>query len=167
MRYRVLVLAVSLAALPMAANAEHASINLRVLRIDAESGKTTDEAKAAADEEPPAGGVNPRPVFKAKVNEPLILQFFLTNAYPHGELKNVSVRYFVARQDKLGQKKLPDAQKGTITQGRFVLNLKAKAKVGARVAFTLAEPGVYLLRVETANTKSDHEHFSALDLLVE
>jgi hypothetical protein len=167
MRYCVLVLVVSLASWPLVANAEHASINLRVLRIDADSGKTTDEAKAAADEEPPAGGVNPRPVFKAKINEPLVLQFILTNAYPHGELKDVSVRYFVVRQDKVGQKKLPDLEKGMITQGRFVLNLKAKGKVGARVGFTIREAGVYLLRVQTANTKSDHEHFSALDLLVE
>ncbi len=27
-------------------------------------------------------------------------------------------------------------------------------------------PGVYLIRVETRNTQSDHEHFSAIDLVV-
>ena len=167
MRYRVLVLTVVLAALPLAASAEHAKINLRVLRVDAQSGKTTDEATAASDEEPPAGGVNPRPVFKTKIDEPLLLQFIITNVYPHGELKDVTIRYFLVRQDKVGQKKLPDLEKGTITQGRFVLNLKPKARVGARVAFTIPEPGVYLLRVQTANTKSDHEHFSAIDLVVE
>ncbi len=72
-------------------------------------GKTgdRDEVKAAADEEPPGGGINPRPEFKAKINEPLLMQFILTNAYPHGELKDVTVRYFVVREDKIGQKKLP------------------------------------------------------------
>jgi hypothetical protein len=149
------------------ANAEHAAIKLRVFRVEAESGKTLDEANVVADEEPPAGGINPRPVFKAKCNDALVMQFILTNAYPHGELKDVTVRYFVARIDKVGQKKLPDLQKGTITEGRFNLNLKPKARVGARVAFTIREPGVYLLRVHTINTKSDHEHISAIDLLVE
>lgn len=167
MRSDVMVAAIAFALLPLAASAEHAAINLRVLRVDAQSGKTTDEAKAAADEEPPAGGITPRPVFKAKVNEPLVLQFILTNIYPHGELKDVTVRYFVVRQDKIGQKKLPGLESGTITQGRFILNLKPKGRVGTRSAFTIPEPGAYLLRVQTTNTKSDHEHFSALDLLVE
>jgi hypothetical protein len=162
----VLLLVAGLA-VPLVASAEHANINLRVLRVDLDSGKTTDEVKAPADEEPPAGGINPRPVFKAKVNEPLLMQFILTNTYPHGELKDVTVRYFVVRQDKLGQKKLPDLEKGTITQGRFALNLKPKGKVGARVAFTIPEAGAYLVRVHTTNTKGDHEHFAAIDLLVE
>ncbi len=167
MRYRVLAVAILLAIVPRAGLAEHANINLRILRLDVESGKTSDEVKAPADEEPPGGGINPRPVFKAKINEPLVLQFILTNTYPHGELKDVTIRYFLVREDKIGQKKLPDLEKGMVTQGRFVMNLKPKGKVGARVAFTIREPGAYLLRVHTINTKSEHEHFSALDLLVE
>ena len=153
--------------MPLAAHAEHANIKLRVFRVEEASGKALEEAAAVSDEEPPLGGINPRPVFKTKINDPLVMQFILANAYPHGELKDVTVRYFVARVDKLGQKKLPDLTKGTVTEGRFNMNLKPKARVGARVAFTIREPGVYLLRVHTVNTKSDHEHFSAIDLLVE
>jgi hypothetical protein len=153
--------------LPLAAQAEHANINLRVFRIDVDSGKARDEVTAVSDEEPPAGGIIPRPLFKAKVNEPLVLQFILTNVYPHGELKNVTVRYFVVRQEKLGMKKLPDLDQPMVTQGSFNVNLKPKGRVGARVAFAVREPGAYLLRVQTKNTKSDHEHFSAIDLSVE
>jgi len=167
MRIAGLLIAVVCGALPLAARAEHANINLRIMRVDADGSKALGEAKAVADEEPPAGGINPRPICKVKVNEPLVLQFILTNAYPHGELKDVTVRYFVVRQDKAGQKKLPDLAKGTVTQGSFILNLKPKARVGARAAFTLREPGIYLLRVDTANTKSDHEHFSAIDIQAE
>jgi len=163
---RILLTALILA-LPAAALAEHANIRLRVLRIDAETGKVRDEADAAADEEPPAGGINPRPMFKAKANEPLMMQFILTNAYPHGELKDVTVRYFLVRADRAGQKTLPDLKQGTVTQGQFKVNLKPRARVGARVAFTIRERGVYLLRVDTLNTKSDHEHFSAIDVQVE
>ncbi len=164
MRVCVPLVAIALAGLPLAAWAEHANIKLHVVRLDAPSGKNVDEAKAVADEEPPAGGINPRPVFKVKLNEPLVLQFILTNVYPHGELKDVTVRYFVVRTDSVGQKKVPTLIKGTVTEGSFNLNLKPKARVGARVAFTIREAGIYLLRVETANTKSDHEHISAIDL---
>ena len=31
----------------------------------------------------------------------------------------------------------------------------------------ISAPGVYLIRVETRQTNSDHEHFSAIDLVVE
>src|SRR5712691_8214408 len=117
---------------PLAAGAEHANIDLRVLRLDPESGKSVGEAKASADEEPPAGGVNPRPLLKVKADEPLALQFILTNTYPHGNLKDVAVRYFVVRADKAGQKTVPDLEKGTITQGRFKMNFKPKCRVGAR-----------------------------------
>ncbi len=166
MRMRMLLAAVMLI-VPAAALAEHASIKLRIVRVDADTGKVRDEADAAADEEPPAGGINPRPTFKARANEPLMMQFILTNVYPHGELKDVTVRYFLVREDRAGQKSLPDLAKGAVTQGQFKLNLKPKARVGARVAFTIRERGVYLLRVDTLNTKSDHEHFSAIDVLVE
>jgi hypothetical protein len=167
MRVLCLALALALALLTPAVQAEHAKIQLRVMRVDPQSNKTLAEASAASDEEPPAGGINPRPIFKIKANEPLVMQFFLTNIYPHGELKDVTVRYFVVREESAGQKKLPDIAKGTVMQGRFLLNLKAKAKVGARVAFTVKDSGVYLLRIQTTNTKSDHEHFSAIDLQVE
>jgi hypothetical protein len=79
----------------------------------------------------------------------------------------VTVRYFVVRADKAGQKNVPDLKKGTVTQGRFQMNFKPKCRVGARVTFAVKDPGVYLLRVQTANTNSDHEHFSAIDLQVE
>ena len=38
-----------------------------------------------------------------------------------------------------------------------------KAKKGG---IKVAEPGVYLIRVETRDTQSDHEHFAAIDLVV-
>src|SRR6266446_1518415 len=47
---------------------------------------------AHMDTEPPEGGRNPRPLLKVKIKEPLELQFVLTNDYPHGEKKNVTVR---------------------------------------------------------------------------
>jgi hypothetical protein len=62
---------------------------------------------------------------------------------------------------------VPDLREGVVTQGRFTLNYKPKCRVGARESFTIKEPGAYLLRVQTENTDSDHEHFAAIDILVE
>lgn len=151
-----------------AARAEHASIDLRIMRVDPLTNKTLDEANSHADEEPPQGGVYPRPLFKCKANDPLVLQFFFTNTYPHGERKEVSVCYFVVREEKARQKNTPDLDKAVVvTRGRFVLNFKPQTRVGARVQFSIKEPGTYLLRVHSENTQSNHEHFSGIDVQVD
>jgi hypothetical protein len=165
---RCCVLAVlGLTAWALTARAEHAYISLRVMRADPDSGQSREEASARADQEPPAGGVHERPLFKVKAGEPLVLQFFYTNAYPHGVTKNVRIRYFLVRAEKIGQKTIPPMGDNVVTQGQFTLNFKPKARVGARVAFTVREPGVYLLRVDSFNTNSDHEHFAAIDVQAE
>ncbi len=165
-RYAVLT-AMGMLGCVLAVQAEHADITLIVARLDVETGKMSGEVKSVADEEPPAGGTIARPQFKAKAGEPLQLQFVYVNTYPHDVHKDVRIRYYVVRTDKIGQKKVPDLARGVVTQGQFQLDFRPKTKVGARTAFTVAEPGVYLLRVESARTKSDHEHFSAIDLVVE
>ena len=111
--------------------------------------------------------VEERPQLKAKAGETLVLQFILTNTYPHGEKKDVRIRYFVVREAKAKQKAVPDLREGVVIQGRFTLNYKPKCRIGARQTFTIKEPGNYLLRVQTENTDSDHEHFSAIDIVVE
>ena len=152
---------------PLTARAEHANIDLRIIRLDPQTGLSRDETSATADREPPAGGRNPRPLARVKVGEPLALQFVFINTYPHGVKKNVTVRYVVVREEKPRQKTLPDLKYGVVTQGKFTLDFKPKGRVGARVVFTLPEAGFYLLRVESIHTDSDHEHFSAIDLQAE
>jgi hypothetical protein len=150
-----------------AARAEHADIFLQVQRIDPATGATKDEVSSQADQEPPAGGHEKRPLIKVKTKEPLVVQFFFTNTYPHGVTKGARVRYFLARVEKIKQRQLPDLTQGCVVEGDFQLNFKPKGKVGARIAFTAPPPGIYLLRVESLNTNSDHEHFSAIDVQVE
>jgi hypothetical protein len=156
-----------LACLPLTAWAEHATIALSVYRVEPDTGQPKEAAKVGADLEPPAGGVEKRPIVKVKANEPLTLQFIYVNTYPHSVTKNVTIRFYVVRQDKAGQKKVPNLKNGTVVQGQFELNFKPKGRVGARMAFKVPEPGAYLLRVDSLNTQSDHEHFAALDLQVE
>src|SRR5262245_21875865 len=165
-RSKVLAL-LALTTWALSARAEHATIALRILRMDGDSGVKKAELAASADSEPPAGGVKARPLFKAKAGEELVLQFIYENTYPHGVTKDVRIRYFVVRAEKAGQRMLPDLKKGVVTEGQWNLNLKPKGKVGARVAFTVRETGIYLLRVDSFRTNSDHEHFAAIDLQVE
>lgn len=153
------------------ARCEHAVISMMVISPD---GRTN----GMEDQEPPVGGFNKRTKLKAKVGDPLAFQYVLTNVYPHGLIKDVTIRYFVVRIDKPGQKKIPPlaAKKGiatqqqidetVVTQGQIVMNLKPKCRVGARVRFQISKPGIYLVRVDTLNTKRDHEHFSAVELEV-
>jgi hypothetical protein len=162
-----LVLALLFACHPLAARAEHATITLSVFRSNPETGLSEEVASAGSDQEPPAGGNQQRQVLKVKAHEPLALQFIFTNAYPHGVTKDVTIRFFVVREDKAGQKYLPDLKGDVVVQGQFQLNFKPKARVGARVAFKVPRRGNYLLRVDSLNTQSDHEHFSALDLHAE
>ena len=139
--------------------AEHAKINLEV----AAGG---DNVSAHVDQTPPDWGKNPRPVIKAKVNEPIRIQYLLTNVYPHKTLENVVVHFFIARQKKVGQKELPDLKGDVVMESAFDMDFKPGSKAGQRSTIKIDAPGAYLIRIETRNTQSDHEHFAAIDLVV-
>ena len=79
----------------------------------------------------------------------------------------VKVRYFVVKVKQTKQKQVPDLKTGVVTMGTIVMNFKPKCKVGARLRFRVSEPGVYLVRSDSVHTKSDLEHFSSIDLVVE
>lgn len=155
----VLVATFSLGLATAAARAEHAKIQLEV------SGRR-EQVAANVDQTPPEWGKNPRPVLKVRPGEPVKVQFILTNVYPHKTLENVVVHFFVVRQEKTGQKEIPDLKGDVILESAFDMDFKPGGKAGQRTTFKIAEPGIYLVRVETRNTQSDHEHFAAIDLVV-
>lgn len=157
--YRLPAAAAVVVLLAAPARAEHAVIDLRLVGPDG-------EASANSDQEPPTGGVNEPPVLEVKPGDPLVMQFILTNVYPHGDVKKVTVRYYVIRTSKLGRKTTPSLDHGIVTEGEVTMNFKPKCRVGARLKFRAPEPGLYSVRVDTVNTQSDHEHFSAIDLKV-
>ncbi len=145
--------------LASAAMAEHAKIQLEV------SGGGN-QVTAYVDQTPPEWGKNPRPVLKVKPNEPVKIQFMLTNVYPHKTLENVVVHFFVVREEKAGQKEIPDLKGEVVLESAFDMDFKPGGKAGQRSTLKIAEPGTYLIRIETRNTQSDHEHFAAIDLVV-
>ena len=153
MRYRVPILALLLTVWLPAANAEHAKINLRVLRVDAQSGKASNETTAAADEEPPAGGILPRPIFKAKVQEPLVLQFILTNMYSPWRTQERDGAVFRGAPGQTGAEKAARADQGDHHARPLCLALETQGPRRARLAFTIPEPGVYLVACSRPRTR--------------
>jgi hypothetical protein len=143
-----------------AARAEHAKVNLDV---------TTSQGQVTAhvDQTPPASGKNPRPVIKARVKEPIRIQWDFTNVYPHKTLDNVVLHFFIAREDKVGQKALPDLNGDVVLESAFDMSFKPGTRAGQRSTVRIDAPGVYLIRVESRQTQSDHEHFAAVDLVVD
>jgi hypothetical protein len=112
-------------------------------------------------------GFKPRPVAHAKAGEEIVLQYFVSSNFPHDTIKNVTMRYYIVPQAKVGQDKVPNRE-NAVTQGHFVMDFKpGTGKVGLRERLKIEKAGTYLVRVESENSDTDHEHFSAIDLVVE
>ncbi len=142
------------------ARAEHARINLDVAG-------PREEKTAHVDQTPPVWGKNPRPVVRAKANETIKIQWMFTNVYPNKTLENVVIHFFIVRQEKIGAKAEPDLSGDVVQESALELDFKPGAKTGQRNTLKIREPGVYLVRVESRQTNSDHEHFAAVDLVIE
>jgi len=78
----------------------------------------------------------------------------------------VVVHFYIALEKKAGQHDLPDLNQDVFTETAFEMDFKPGGKAGQRSTFRIDKPGVYLVRVETRNTQSDHEHFAAIDLVI-
>lgn len=144
------------------AHAEHARISLDVAT-------SRGEVTAHVDQTPPESGKNPRPVIKARVNERVRVRWLFTNLYPHKTLENVVLHFYVAREEQVGQKSLPDLSSDDAAEVETALEMTFKpgSKAGQKSTIRLDTPGVYLIRIESRETQSDHEHFAAIDLVVE
>lgn len=149
-----------LALLPAAARAEHFDIKLTANAPDGTS------KEAFADQTPPIGGLNPRPVLRAKAGDTIAFQFMMTNVYAHESARNAGIRFYIVREQQLGQKAVPPLE-NPVAEGSFTFNLKPRAKIGTKERVVMPQPGIYLLRVESLRTQRDHEHFSAIDLEIQ
>ena len=165
---RRLAILLLLAASTVDASPEPVAVEHAKIALDVTGGKG-DPVTAFVDQTPPEHGKNPRPVVKVKAGEPIKIQYLLTNVYPTKTLENVVVHFYVAKQEKAGQKQTPDlgVEANVVLESAFEMDFKPGAKAGSRHALKIDTPGVYLIRVESRQTQSDHEHFAAVDLVVE
>lgn len=143
------------------AGAEH-------FRIDLTVKGTADEATAHSDTDPPPQGTQPRPVCHVTHGEEFTVQFFFSSNFPHDVQKNVTVRFFVAPEKEAGRKSPPDGSKPPVTKSTFVMDFKPDTgRVGLRQRLRIDQPGAYLVKVGSEHSDSDHEHFAAVDLVVD
>jgi hypothetical protein len=147
--------------LPARAHAEH-------FRYDMIIDNGREKAHGFADDDPPAMGRKQREVIHVKKGEPLVFQFIMKSNFPHDTIKKVGVLYYIVSAEKVGQTTLPPRGDDAVLQGHFTMDFKPDTgQVGVRQQFQIDKPGVYLARVESENSASDHEHFAAIDIVVE
>ena len=146
------------------AQAEHFNIELTV-----QSGmQPQDDATAHSDTDPPPQGNKPRPLVHARAGEELTLQFFVSSNFPHNAIKGVGVRYYIAPEAQAGNKSMREADKPAVLEGSFLMDFKPETgRVGIRQRLRIDQPGAYIVRVESEHSDSDHEHFAALDLVID
>lgn len=149
-----------LAQLP--ARAEHFDINLV---LTSKQGR----AESGWDTSPPEGGVNPRQVVSATAGEDLMLTWRFRSEFPHGIMKNVTVRLYIAPEREIGQKPVPAANAPRVVDNSFTMDFLPDHSAQGHLHFRAPEKGNYLVRLESEETQKEHghEHFAAVDLKVE
>ena len=162
MRWKLRVAAVLLLLAGAPAMAEHFEI---AVTIATKEGKTTSQS---TDTFPPPMGSLPRAVGTAAKGKDFVFQFFVNSNFPHRPIKGVTIRYYITPEEKVGQTTVPKRGAETVVEGTITMDFKPETgRVGLRQTLHIDTPGVYLVRVESENSDSDHEHFGAMDLKVE
>jgi hypothetical protein len=62
---------------------------------------------------------------------------------------------------------LPNLGDDVVLETAFDMTFQPGTKAGQRNTIRIDTPGIYLIRIESRQTQSDHEHFAAVDLVVE
>lgn len=146
----------------MPARAEHFDVAL-IVRT------SKGQASAGWDTTPPEGGLNARRSVSARIGEEIEVEWEMRSEFPHGTLKNVTVRLFVVPEKELGQKAVPPPGVPCVVDNRFTADYLPHHQAKGRLRFRVTEPGSYLVRIESNFTLKEHghEHFGAVDLKVE
>jgi hypothetical protein len=90
-----------------------------------------------------------------------------TNVYPHKTLENVVVHFFIARRTRWARRSSPTCRGTWCSRPPSTWTSSPGARRGGGTPSGSTTPGAYLIRVESRQTGSDHEHFAAIDLVIE
>jgi hypothetical protein len=162
MRLWMAVLSLLLCNVVGTARADHFTIDLGV-----QAGKVSQTAHA----EMAAIGVKPkeRAILEVKAGERISVKWALASAAPKETVKDVTVHFFVVKEEKAGQQIVPKLDRDVIAESALTMDFKPKDKTKGELSFTIEKAGAYLLRLETIGAAAGtdgHEHFAALDLVV-
>lgn len=153
------VLVAGLSSLP--AGAEHFEITLSVQTSQG-------RAESGWDTFPPEGGLNPRQSVTAAAGEEVQVEWRLRSEFPHGVMKKVVIRLYVAPEREAGQKAPPLPGTPRVVDNSFTADFLPHHSARGAFRFRAPAPGAYLVRLqsETTQTEHGHEHFGAVDLVV-
>jgi hypothetical protein len=146
-----------------AARAEHFAIDLDV---QARNEKATAHAVKLG----PGQKKNSRPILHLKAGERVHAKWQLTNTHPKSSFKDVLVHFFVVKEDQVGQQTVPKLGKTVQAESALTMDFRPGDKTRGELSFVIDGPGAYLLRLETvgaAIAPETHEHYAAMDLVVE
>jgi hypothetical protein len=148
---------------PLLARAGHFEIDFKV---------EADKVAKTAQADTTMAGAKPkeRPVLTVKAKSRITARWKLTNTDPKVTFKDVVVHFFAVKEEKAGQVTVPKLNKDVAAESALTMDFEPKDSTRGELAFTIDTPGVYLLRVETigaANGADGHEHFAAVDVVVE
>jgi len=144
------------------ARADHFTIDLEVKAGGASKTVKADRAALGVK-------AKEREALTAKAGATMTVKWTVTSTAKTGVVKDVLVHFFVVRQEKLGQASVPKLDKDVAAESALTMDFKPKDKATGELSFTIAAPGIYLLRLETIGAASGadgHEHFAALDLVI-
>jgi hypothetical protein len=140
--------------------ADHFSIDL-----EARTGKVKQTAHAETagrDAKPKKRGV-----LEVKAGETITVHWTLRNADPKVTLENVTVHFFAAREEKVGQLALPRLDR-SLVETAISMDFRPRDAAEGEASFIISQQGAYLIRLQTL---ASVEHpaagsFAALDLVV-
>jgi hypothetical protein len=127
------------------------------------------ETKTERTDESPAGGrKQPRPVVELEHDKPLVLSWHSESKDKSETYEDVLMHFFVVEEKRVGQTEVPKLSTGVIYEGALTMDFRPRDATDWRATLKIANPGNYLLRVETIGMapKHGHEHFAAMDLVV-
>jgi hypothetical protein len=109
-----------------------------------------------------------RPVFTVKPHQDFVVTWKATNASKQETFKDVTIHCLVVAEKTPGQLTAPDL-KDPIQESALWMDFKPGGNATGKFSLALAEPGAYLLRVETREMLATHghEHYAALDIVAE
>jgi hypothetical protein len=157
-RWGLVLIALSLGRIP-AASASHLAMDLTV-------DGSPHPAHAGTDTMPPENGKNPRPLLHVRSGDLVKLHWSVKNTEAT-KLDTLLVHVFVVREAQTGQKEVPDPRKGAVWETISATALDPGKETHGVAEVPIGEPGTYLVRVESMFTQHTHEHFAAVDLVVQ
>jgi hypothetical protein len=144
-----------------------------VVSYPARADQFTIDLVARSAKEPKAGeAVYPakqsaRAALMAGADAPVTVKWTVRSAEPTSTVKDVLVHFFVVKLDKPNQQEVPKLTKNVVVESALHMDFRPKDKTGGEITFIVANPGIYLIRVELKGIadKDGREPFAALDLI--